>query len=104
MKAVTKMLAGAAVTAAAIGGLAAPAAAQFYPGYGGYGYGQSGGLGQILNVILNAQQYGYGYQGYNNDRAQIDRCAAAVEQRLNGGYAYGGYNQQYGQYGQQYPY
>lgn len=117
MMAVKKMLAGAAVVAVAAGGFAAPAAAQYYPGYGGYGYGnQSGGIGQILDVVLNAQRYGYGYQGYNNDRSQIDRCAIAVEQRINqtygnryggqyGGYnPYGGYNSYGGQYGNQYGY
>jgi len=101
MKAVTKILAGAAVAAVAAGGLAAPAAAQYYPGTG-YGYGQSGGIGQILDVILNGQRYGYGYQGYNNDRSQIDRCVAAVEQRLNQGYGnrYGNqYGAPYGGYG-----
>ena len=113
MKAVTKILAGAAVAAVAAGGFAAPAAAQYYPGYGGYG--QSGGIGQILDVILNAQRYGYGYQGYANDRSQIDRCAIAVEQRINRDYGYrygsqygapyGGYNAPYGgQYGNQYGY
>jgi len=97
MKAVTKILAGAAVVAVAAGSFAAPAAAQVYPGYG-----NQGGLGQILGAIMNAQQYGYGYQGYNNDRSQIDRCAAAVEQRLNRDYGqrYGnGYGTPYGQYG-----
>ena len=114
MKAVTKILAGAAVAAVAAGGFAAPAAAQYYPGTG-YGYGQSGGIGQILDVILNAQRYGYGYQGYANDRSQIDRCAVAVEQRINRDYGYrygspygspyGGYNNPYGgQYGNQYGY
>ena len=111
MKAVTKILAGAAVAAVAVGGLAAPAAAQYYPGTG---YGQSGGIGQILNVILNGQRYGYGYQGYNNERGQIDRCVAAVEQRINQTYGnrygnqygapYGGYGQYGGQYGNQYGY
>jgi hypothetical protein len=100
MKAVTKILAGAAVAAVAAGGLAAPAAAQYYPGYG-YGQGSGGGIGQILDVILNAQRYGYGYQGYANDRSQIDRCAVAVEQRINrgNGYGYGSpYGAPYGSY------
>ena len=108
MKAVTKFLAGAAVVAVAAGGFAAPAAAQYYPGTG-YG-NQGGGIGQILDTILNAQRYGYGYQGYANDRSQIDRCAIAVEQRINRDYGYrygsqygnpyGGYNNPYGgQYG-----
>jgi hypothetical protein len=102
MKAVTKILAGSAVAAAAIGGLAAPAAAQ----YPGYGYGGSGNVvGQVLDTILNAQRYGYGYQGYANDRSQIDRCAVAVEQRINRdyGYRYGSpYGSPYGGYGGQY--
>ena len=111
MMAVTKFLAGAAVVAVAAGGFAAPAAAQYYPGTG---YGQGGGIGQVLDVILNAQRYGYGYQGYANDRSQIDRCAVAVEQRINRDYGYrygspygapyGGYGQYGGQYGNQYGY
>ena len=116
MKAVTKILAGAAVAAVAAGGFAAPAAAQYYPAPG-YGYGNqgTGGIGQVLDVILNAQRYGYGYQGYANDRSQIDRCAVAVEQRINRDYGYrygspygspyGGYSNPYGgQYGNQYGY
>lgn len=105
MKAVTKILAGTAIAAVAAGGFAAPAAAQYYPGYG---YGNQGGIGQILDVILNAQRYGYGYQGYANDRSQIDRCAVAVEQRINRdyGYRYGSpYGAPYGSpYGNQYGY
>lgn len=114
MKAVKLILAGAAVAAVAAGGFAAPAAAQYYPGGGYGGYGQSGGIGQILDVIMNAQRYGYGYQGYANDRSQIDRCAVAVEQRINrdygyrygspyGGAPYGGYGN-YNPYGGQYGY
>lgn len=75
MKAVTKMLAS-GVAAAAIG-CAAPAAAQYYPRYG---YGG-----------------GYGYNGYGvNQQAAVNQCAAAVQQRLSGGY--GGYGS-YGGYG-----
>ena len=113
MKAVTKILAGTAVIAAAAGGFAAPAAAQYYPGYG-YGNQGTGAIGQILDTILNAQRYGYGYQGYANDRSQIDRCAVAVEQRINRDYGYrygspygaspyGGYGN-YNPYGGQYGY
>jgi hypothetical protein len=69
----------------------------------------------VLDTILNAQRYGYGYQGYANDRSQIDRCAVAVEQRINRDYGYrygspygspyGAYGGQYGgQYGNQYGY
>ena len=101
MRAVTKFFAGAAVVAVAAGGFAAPAAAQ-YPGYG-YGYGNGGNvIGQVINSILGAQRYGYGYQGYNNDLSQIDRCVAAVQQRLNGQYGQGygsAYGSPYGGYG-----
>ena len=88
MKAVTKILAG-GVAAAALG-YAAPAAAQYYPGYGyGYGYG-NGGIGQVINQVLGR---GYGYNdGYGyNSQAVVNQCAAAVQQRLNGGYGYNGY-------------
>jgi hypothetical protein len=79
MKALTRILAG-GVAAAALG-CAAPAAAQYYPGYG-YGYGG-----------------GYGYNGYGmNRQAAVNQCAAAAQQRLSGGYgAYGGYG--YNSYG-----
>ena len=102
MKAVTKFFAGAAVAAVAAGGFAAPAAAQYYPGYG---YGNGGNvIGQVINSILGAQRYGYGYQGYNNDRMQIDRCVAAVQQRINGQYGnrYGNPYGNYGAYGNPY--
>jgi len=110
MKAVSKFLAGAAAVAALTAGAATPAAAQYYPGYGGYG----GGLGDvitgaILNSILRgANPYGYnsyyGRNDYNLERAAVDQCARAAEQRLNAQYArynngYGGYNQPYGGYG-----
>lgn len=61
---------------------AAPAAAQYYPGYG------YGGLGQVINQVFGGG-YGGGY-GYGvNQQAVVNQCAAAVQQRLNGGY--GGY-------------
>src|SRR4051812_34272109 len=96
MNAVTKILAGGVVAAALVG--AAPAAAQYYPGYGGYG-----GVGQVINQVLGGGRYGYnGYGGgYGvNQQAVVNQCAAAVQQRLNGGgYGYnpygGGYNNQY---------
>jgi hypothetical protein len=72
-------LAAAALTAAA------PAAAQYMPGYGspyGYGYNPNGGYGQ----------YGYGV-----DRQTIaNQCAGAVQARLNGGYGGYGYDNGYG--------
>lgn len=83
MKAVTIILAGGVAAAALVS--AAPAAAQYYPGYG-YGYG---GVGQVINQVLGGP--GYGYNGYNS-QAMVNQCAAAVQQRLNGGYGYNGYN------------
>lgn len=100
MKAVSKILAGAAATAALAGGFAAPAAAQYYPN-SGYGNGGLGNVivGSILNDILRGgNPYGYnnyyGVNNYNLERAAVDQCARATEQRLNGGY--GGYNNGYG--------
>ena len=92
MKAVTKILAGGIGLAALAS--AAPAAAQYYPSPG-YGYGNNV-VGQVLGQILNPQSgYGYGNGNYaQNDRYLVDRCAAAVQQRVGG--QYGGY-QQYGQ-------
>lgn len=81
-----KSVFGAAAAAAAALVGAAPAAAQ-YPGYP-YGYGGGGGVGQVLNQVFG----GWGYNGYGpNTQMGVQQCAAAVEQRLNGGYApYGG--------------
>jgi hypothetical protein len=97
MMAFTKVLAGGAGLAALLS--AAPAAAQYYP-QPGYGYNNNV-VGQVLGQILNP--YGGGsYNNYGgNDRMLVDRCAGAVQQRINA--QYGGY-QQYGQpygYGQQ---
>ncbi|MBA3669255.1 MAG: hypothetical protein H0W71_04220 [Sphingomonas sp.] len=100
MKVVSKILVGGAAISALIS--VAPAAAQSYPGYG---YPNSGGnvVGQVLNQVLGGGTYsGYGYNGYtNNTQVAVQQCAAAVEQRLTGGYgnAYGGnggYNNGYG--------
>ena len=87
MRALTRFLAaGAGIAALAT---AAPAAAQYYPGYG-YGYGNPYGgnvVGQVLNDVL-----GNGYGNYGaNSQAAVNRCAAAVQQRLSGGYGYNGY-------------
>ena len=93
MRAITKILAGGAAIAALAS--AAPAAAQYYPGYG-YGYGNPYGgnvIGQVLNGVL-----GNGYGGYGvNSQVATNQCAAAVQQRLNGGYGYNsyGYNNGY---------
>jgi hypothetical protein len=88
MRAITNILAvGAAIAAVAS---AAPAAAQYYPGYGypGYGYGSGNVIGQVLNDVLGN---GYGNYGANSQVA-VNQCAAAVQQRLSGGYNGYGYN------------
>ena len=102
MKAVSKILAGGAAIAALAS--AAPASAQYYPGYG---YGGGGNvIGQVLSQVFG----GYGQNGYtSNTRYAVQQCAAAVEQRINGrsngyggnsGYGgYGGYGAGYGAYG-----
>ena len=104
MKAITKVLAGGVAIAALA--VAAPAAAQYYPGYGnpyGYGYGNGGIIGSIINGIGGYGQYGYGQYGYGaNSQVAVNQCANAVQMRLNGGYGgyngygYNGYNGGYG--------
>lgn len=90
-----KSLAGGAGLIALAG--AAPAAAQYYPGYGGPNV-----VGQVVNQVLGQPYSGFGYNGYNsNTQLAVQQCAAAVEQRLNGGYggsagAYGGGHDAYG--------
>jgi hypothetical protein len=90
MNVITKVLAGGIGIAALAG--AAPAAAQYYPGYG---YG--GGIEQVLAQVIGGQGYGYGNSPYgygygaNNSQAAVSQCVGAVQQRLNGGYS-GGYN------------
>ena len=113
MKALTKMLTGAAGLAAVVG-FAAPAAAQYFPGYGNYGYGNgygynngysnggTGVVGAIVNSIFGYGRYPYGnygygqtnYYNYNGQSQAVDLCARAAENRMNGGY--GGYNGGYG--------
>ena len=73
MRVFPKLLAGGAAAAALAS--AAPATAQYYPGYPGY------------------PGYGYGGPGYGQ-QAAVNQCAAAVQQRLSGGY--GGYGYGYG--------
>ena len=117
MKAVSKILTSAAAVAAISLGAAAPAAALYYPGYGGYGGGGLGDVitGAVLNSILRGgNPYGYnqyyGRNDYDLERAAVQQCAAATEQRLNGRYGgyngygggYAGYNQPYGGYNQPY--
>jgi hypothetical protein len=98
MRVLKKLLAGGVAAAAIIG--AAPAAAQYYPGYGypGYGYGGNS-IGQVINQVLGGGSGGYGGYGYNQ-QVLVNQCAAAVQQRLSGGYGgYGGYGNGYGSYG-----
>jgi hypothetical protein len=94
--AITKFLAGGVAIAALAS--AAPAAAQYYPGYGspyGYGYpGYGGGntVGQVINQVLGGGYgyNGYGYNGAGNSQAAVSQCVGAVQARLSGG-GYGGY-------------
>ena len=107
-----------------VGGLAivasaAPASAQYAPGYnGGYnnGYNQSGGVvGAVINSVLGGGRYGaygqgYGQQygqGYNRYQAMRVTAITDVQRRSSGlrvsgllssgrGYVGGGYGGQYG--------
>lgn len=102
MQAFKKILVGTAGLAALVG-IAGPAAAQYYPN-NGYGYQPDVGqqVGQAINGVIGAMQYGgypYGNYGYNqsyygmNGNDAVNRCARAVEVRLNGGgYQRWGYN------------
>ena len=89
MKALTFAI-GAAGAAMLVG--AAPAAAQYYPGYPTNNPGTV--IGQVLNQVLNpyANQYRQGYG--MNSQAAVQRCTAAVQQRLSMQYraGYGGYS------------
>ena len=86
MTAFKTVLAGGIAVAALVS--AAPASAQYYPQPG---YGGGGIVGQVINQVLGGNQYGYGYGG--NSQVMVDRCSAAVTQRINRdyGYRYGGY-------------
>jgi hypothetical protein len=104
MRTLAKFLAGGVAAAALVS--AAPAAAQYYPGYG---YGSSGVVGSIINSVLGGgyggygggygySPYGYGggYGGYGmNSQALVSQCTSAVQARLArnsySGYGYGGY-------------
>ena len=89
MEAITKVLAGGVAIAALAS--AAPAAAQYYPGYGNpYG---GNPVGQVINQVIGG---GYGYNGYNqygaNSQVAVNQCASAVQARLGGSYGGYGYN------------
>lgn len=88
------VLAGAAGLAAASASV--PAQAQYYPPSP-----QPGGIADaIIGQVLGYGRYPYGNYGYNqygNQRYGIDRCARAVEQRLNG-YNYNWYGNNYRRY------
>ncbi len=96
MKAVTKLLTGAAGVVALVAS-AAPASAQVYNPYGG------NVVGQILQTVLNpyGAQQGYAYGYGQNPQALVNQCTAAVQgqlaQRYRAAYSpyggYGGYNQ-----------
>jgi hypothetical protein len=62
---------------------AAPAAAQYYPGYG------NPTVAATSSARCSTRCWAAGYRqrgyGYNNQQAIVSQCAAAVQQRLNGG-------------------
>lgn len=91
MKALTKIAAGGVAAAALIS--AAPAAAQYYPGYG---YGNP--VGQVINQVLGGGYGGYGGYGVNQ-QAVVGQCVNAVQQRLNANYGYGAGYGGYAPYG-----
>lgn len=91
MSAKWMVVAGAAGLVAA--GAAMPAEAQYYPPPPPQGGIADAIIGQVLGY--GRYPYGnYGYNQYGNQRHGIDRCARAVEQRLNryNNNFYGGYN------------
>ncbi|HEY6663448.1 MAG TPA: hypothetical protein VIZ66_11055 [Sphingomicrobium sp.] len=98
MSALKVLIAGGVAAAALMS--AAPAAAQYYPGYGYPGYGGGNVIGQVLGQVLGGG-YGYNQYGYGaNSQVAANQCASAVQQRLSGGYAgYGAYGNPYGGYG-----
>jgi hypothetical protein len=102
MTAVTKILLGGAGIAALA--TAAPAAAQYYPDPYGYGAGPGAAVGQVINQVLGQGYGGQGYYGGRNSQMAVERCSAAVTQRINAQYGaryggYGGYRDPYGGYG-----
>jgi opacity protein-like surface antigen len=92
MKAVTKILAGGVAAAALIS--AAPAAAQYYPGYGGYGGGYGGAYGGQPPVDLTFKCK-TDYRGYIVD-VDIDRARSNYGTNYQ---PYSPYGNDYSQYG-----
>jgi len=91
MKAVTKILAGSVAAAALFS--AAPAAAQYYPGNPGYGYGNP--VGQVLSQVLGGGAYGNNGYGYNNGYSGYGYENSGWRQAFQNGYSRGyrdGYN------------
>lgn len=82
MLAKVKLIIGAAGLATLVS-MSVPAEAQYYPPP------PPPNQGGILGALINSYQYGrypygnYGYNQYGNERYGVDRCARAVEQRLN---------------------
>lgn len=108
MSNISKILVGAAGLAAVVGA-ASPAMAQGYPYGTPYGTPNNGGvLGAIINSVTGGGygQYPQGNYGYGqvNERVAVSQCAAAAEQRLNGGYRQQGYGNGYQNNGYQYGY
>ena len=75
MKAVSKILTGASAFAALSLGAAAPAAAQYYPGYGGYNNGYQRGYDNY-----NRGYSGQGYYGQN----YANRCSGTTGTIIGG--------------------
>ena len=92
---ISKILIGSAGLAM-IAGVAAPASAQSYPGYG---YGNQGGgvVGQVIQQVLGGGAYGQYGQG--NDRMAVDQCARAAQAQVSRASYNRGYNQGYGNQG-----
>lgn len=91
MKAITKFLAGGVAIAALA--VAAPAAAQFFPGMNYPGYGSPYGNPGYGSPYGNPGYGAYGYNQPGGSRIAVSQCTAAVQQRLGG---YGGYGYSYG--------
>ena len=76
MTILSRILAGSAGLAMAVGA-AAPAAAQYAP----YGNNTGSGVGAVISQILGGGRYGAYGQG--NDRIAVDQCARAAEARVS---------------------